>query len=136
MILSTSYFFLIVLFMHTVFMNSAQAQCAVPECPVGKQCLTTAVQTYACVASVPYNSSWQERTLQVLTASLNAGYGFLELMHNTGPPYEIELVIPQFHTTATLSNTLYVSDANSHTFCLSLSPPYVGLFATSTKPRI
>jgi len=44
---------------------------------------------------VPFSSDWANATLDTVTQSLEAGFGFKALYHNTGPPYTIELDIMQ-----------------------------------------
>jgi hypothetical protein len=42
--------------------------------------------TLDCLTSIPFNKDWATATVDVLAQSLE-NYGFLQLYHNTGPPY-------------------------------------------------
>lgn len=53
-------------------------------------CYTTATPLLDCMRALPFNATWANNTLEVLTKSLD-NFGFRALYHNTGPPYNIEL---------------------------------------------
>ena len=53
-------------------------------------CTAAASDAYECLTDVPFNQEWTNATLDVLTSSLE-NYGFKELMHDTGPPYNIKV---------------------------------------------
>jgi len=54
-------------------------------------CFASPSDVLDCLENVPFNKTWAEATIDTLTQSLEAGYGFKALMHDTGPPYEIQV---------------------------------------------
>eukprot|EP01033_Poteriospumella_lacustris_P006649 gene6649-4792_t len=74
-------------------MGHLRAQtCTVTACAKGSTCYETAANVMACLQTIPFNQTWAEATLNVLTQSLE-NFGFADLYFNTGPPYVISLDI-------------------------------------------
>jgi hypothetical protein len=64
---------------------AASTQCSL-TCDTNSTCYATMDATLDCLTSIPFNKDWATATVDVLAQSLE-NYGFLQLYHNTGPPY-------------------------------------------------
>jgi len=65
----------------------AQADtCNLPTCPDGETCYSGSPEAIACMNSMPFNKEWATATVDTISQSLE-NFGFLALMHNSGPPY-------------------------------------------------
>jgi len=84
--------FLSALFL-TVTVSRASAECSVSPCLAGNTCFTTPALALNCLENVPFRSDWASATIDTITSSLEAGFGFKALYHDTGPPYSISLDI-------------------------------------------
>eukprot|EP01031_Cornospumella_fuschlensis_P030167 gene30167-36444_t len=61
-------------------------------CAAGQTCYATSTDAMACLQSIPFNQTWAEATVDVISQSLE-NFGFKAIYHNTGPPYSIMLDI-------------------------------------------
>lgn len=73
---------------------SAKANGCSLNCPEEQTCYTHASDAMECMNSMPFNKDWATATVDVVSQSL-LNYGFLQLYHNTGPPYTVSLDIQQ-----------------------------------------
>lgn len=71
--------------------SAASSSCNL-SCPADETCFATVEDTLACLTSIPFNKDWATATVDVISQSLD-NYGFLQLYHNTGPPYVTSLDI-------------------------------------------
>jgi len=75
-----------------ISIGRASSTCNLTPCDAGGDyCLGSSSDLLDCLNTVPYNASWATATLTTLKESLTAGYGFLQFMEDTGPPYRIEV---------------------------------------------
>lgn len=82
---------------------SSATQCSL-SCASNQTCFATVADTMDCLQSIPFNIDWATATVDVLSECLD-NYGFLQLYHNTGPPY-----VAQLDITKELANTLKMID--------------------------
>ena len=68
-------------------LHYAQSACSV-NC--SSTCYTDSITAMNCLESYPFNLTWAETTIDVLSQSLE-NFGFGALYHNTGPPYSISM---------------------------------------------
>ena len=61
------------------------SQCKL-ACPADETCYANVADTLDCLTSIPFNEEWATATVDVISQCLE-NYGFLQLYHETGPPY-------------------------------------------------
>lgn len=74
--------------------TSAAASGCNLSCPAEQTCFAKVDDTLACLSSIPFNKDWATATVDVIAQSLE-NYGFLQLYHNSGPPYVTSLDIQE-----------------------------------------
>ena len=70
---------------------SATSSCSL-TCEADATCYASKDEAMNCLKSIPFNLDWATATIDTISASLE-NYGFLQLYHNTGPPYITSLQI-------------------------------------------
>ena len=74
---------------HRAVASSSGNSCSL-TCDVDTECFAPASDAMTCLRSIPFNKDWASATVNVISQSLE-NYGFLQLYHNTGPPYVTSL---------------------------------------------
>jgi hypothetical protein len=70
---------------------AAASECTL-RCAADAECYANTADTLNCLQSIPFNMDWATATVDVLFESLQ-NYGFLQLYHQSGPPYVTSLDI-------------------------------------------